>query len=256
MEIDAEQKTKVIVNSKAKIYAGISVFLFFAGALFSGNMEMPNLICISWLAWLGAFLCGIMSVWNMRNIKEVSGTRLLVLIYCIFIICIAFGVPCINSDALIMNKVHCRANLDVLSRSIITYSEKHDGEFPDPSKWCNLIISEPNNKFDNKNDNPNNLSIFSEKSFRCLMVTEGRSGYAFNKNLAGRRISEVNPNTVVLFETTATGWNQNGGFEIMCPDRHKRIFGEGGSYVVCLGKEKPVIKFVPQSEAKNLRWEP
>jgi hypothetical protein len=113
-----------------------------------------------------------------------------------------------------------------------------------------LLLSEP----PNESDDSVFWKYFSEKSFRCRTVTEGRSGYAFNKNLASKHISEVDPNVVILFETTAVGWNQNGGPEIMCPDRHKAIIGESGSYVLCPNQYD--VRFVPRSEAKNLRWNP
>ena len=254
MEIDAEQKTETVVSIKTKTLAIISVIItFVAWPLSFLGIKETHVLYVCWVIWLCACLCGIMSLKSMNNIKGFRWIRLVAWLGCVFSIFFALGTTFIVSDGHAIDRIFCSDNLRVLDRSIRTYCEKHEDKFPDPSKWCDLLLSEPKNK---SNDAFDKFWELSEKKFRCPTVTEGRSGYAFNKNLAGKRISEVDPNTVVLFETTATGWNQNGSPELMCPDRHKRIFGEGGSYVVCVGKDKPVVRFVPQSEVKNLRWEP
>jgi hypothetical protein len=252
MEMNSEQKTKVVVDSKAKILASASVVMTVTGWLLGSfgvlGIGKIYLLYICWLIWFVACLCGIMSLRAMKNIKGFLWSRLLAWIGCIFSIYCALSILITASDILYKDIRQCRSNLKVLSRSIIIYCEKHDGEFPDPSKWCDLLLSEPANI-----SNEIDILNISEKRFKCPIVTGGRSGYAFNKNLAGKRISEVDPNTVVLFETNAAGWNQNGGPEIMCPDRHKGIF-VSGSYVICIGK--PTVRFVPRSEVKNLRWNP
>jgi len=208
----------------------------------------------SWFCWGAAFLCGFISLRIVKNIKSFLWSRLLARTICILSIIGILGMTHMLSEGLEGRKRECTTNLGVLSKSIITYSEKHNGEFPNPSKWCDLIIDEPNNKFESKNYSPNYLNLFCIERFRCPSAKETKSGYAFNKNLAGKRISEVDPNVIVVFETNAVGWNQNGGPEIMCSDRHKAIFGKSGSYVLCPNQYD--VRFVPQSEVKNLRWNP
>lgn len=252
--MESEQKTRISI--KAKTFAGISVFLFFIGALLFDNMKMSNPICVSWLVWIGALLCGIISFWKMKNIEGFSAARLLVLIYCIFIIILALGIPCVVSDGYVMDRYTCSVNLKVLDKAIRIYCQKHNGEFPDPSKWCDLIINEPNNKFVDRNYNPNYLSIFCIERFYCLTGGRSKSGYAFNYKLTGKRISEIDPNVVILFETANSGLNQYGSSELIYYKKHKSLLGESGSTVLCVGKDKPIIKFVPQSEVKNLRWNP
>jgi hypothetical protein len=253
MEIKSEQKTEIAAITIAKILAVASITLAFAGLLcsLSATMLYFGLMYISWLIWFIAFLCGIISLIATKGIKR-SWSKPVALVACIFSLYCTLAVTHMMSGMLMGDDDNCTAYLNMLSISIKAHCAKHDGEFPDPSKWCDLLLNEPLKKSDDEYDIY--WKYFSEKSFRCPAVMEGRSSYAFNKNLAGKRISEVDPNVVVLFETTAVGWNQNGGPEIMCPDRHKAILGENGSYVLCPSKYD--VRFVPLSEVKNLRWNP
>ena len=262
MEMNAERKTGVDANTRANILALTSIIIFVAwliAAFILRNKQIEDtlyMIYIGWFCWIIAFLCGVMSLKVIKNIKGFLWARLLAWIICTLSVICIFGFTHMLVERFLLDKEYCEANLKVLSASIRAYCAKHNGEFPEPAKWGDVIISEPDNKFESKDYNPNFFGTFCVERFRCPAVTEGKSSYAFNKNLAGKHISEVDPNVVVLFETNTIGWNQNGGPELICPDRHKAIFEENGSYVALLGKDKPVIKFVPQSEAKNLRWNP
>jgi hypothetical protein len=261
--MDAEQKTKRVINTKANLLAIASVTIIVLWCVIvpivGGNKEVLEkiektffyLIYTGRFCWFTAFLCGTISLISAKRIKGSPWSKPIAILGCILAIYFYFAVPHVLSEVLEGRGEDCSMNLHTLSTAIKAYCGKHDGEFPDPVKWCDLLLSGPPQKSDDKYDLYWKLS---EKSFKCPTVTEGRSGYVFNKNLAGKRISEVDPNVVVLFETTVAGWNQNGDSKMMCPDRHMTSLGENGSYVLCPNQYD--VRFVPQSEVKNLRWNP
>ncbi|MGD0785348.1 MAG: hypothetical protein ABR969_06000 [Sedimentisphaerales bacterium] len=263
MEIDAEQKTKVIRNTKANILAIASVTIDFLWwmivPIIWGNKRVLEkiektyfyLIYTGRCFWITAFLCGVISLISARRIKGSQWSKPIAIIGCILAIYSYFGVPHLLSEVLEGRAEDCKMNLNTLSTSIKAYCEKHNGEFPAPAKWCDLLLSKPPQKSDDK------YGIYwklSEKSFKCPTATARRCGYAFNKNLTGKHISEVDPNVVVVFEANSVGWNQNGDSKMMCPDMHMTFLGENGSNV--LFPNQYDVRFVPQSEVKNLRWEP
>jgi hypothetical protein len=255
MEINSEQKTKRVVSAKARILAVASVVItLFAWPSIPSCIKNTYALYICWIIWLGACLCGMMSLKSIKKIKGFLWTRLLAWIGCILSIYCILGITFMVGNWNTRSRFTCWDNLRVMGRSIRTYCEKHDGKFPDTSRWCDLLLSEPKVEYDSEFEQ--GLWELSEGKFKCPTVAEGRSGYAFNKNLAGKRISEVDPNTVVLFETTTGGWNLSGGPELMHVSRHEAIIGKSGSYVLYLGKDKPVVEFVYRSQINKLRWDP
>lgn len=300
MEMNAEQKTKIVVSTKANILAIISVIVVVAWwgfvLFFWSNEDFEKFLDVfytGWFCWSVAFLCGMTSLlisarntkgflWNKRmilatciclvlaiyisffwiifficgvkllkGIKGSSWSKPMALSGCMLSIICLFGGTYVLNEGLNGRKWGCEANLESLFAPIRAYCNTHDGEFPDPSKWCDLLLNEPPQESGDKYDIY--WKYFSEKTFRCHSAGKIKSGYAFNKNLAGKKISDVDTNTVILFESD-TGWNQNGGPEIMCFERHKSIFGESGSYVLCVGE--PRVRFIPASEVQKLRWNP
>jgi len=82
----------------------------------------------------------------------------------------------------------CSTNLRVLEKAIKIYANDYDDQYPTADKWCDLLIAY--------------LEV-SPKQLVCKGsdVKIGESSYAFNKNLIGKRPTEVPPDVVVLFET-------------------------------------------------------
>jgi hypothetical protein len=259
MEMKSEQKTKIIINTKANILAIASVaimVLWFVSvaSLWSNHkggigyyMRYSGRLC-----GIVAILCGIISIKSNKKIKASFWCKPMAISGCILAIYLNFAVPSVLSDSYEVRNYYCERNFKTLSTAIKAYCEKHNGEFPDPAKWCDLLLSEPPEKSDDEYDLYWKLS---EKIFKCrAIIAEERYVYAFNKNLAGKHISEVDPNVVVIFESNTVGWNQNGDSKMICPDRHNTYWEESGSYVLCPNQYD--VRFVPQSEVKNLRWNP
>ena len=91
----------------------------------------------------------------------------------------------------------CSSNMSGLVKAMLVYA--NDDEFgrpPAAEKWCDLLIQE---------------DFTTYKSFRCPSsdAVEGESSYAMNKYVAGKDMSKLPPDVVVLFETNfgrPSGW--------------------------------------------------
>jgi hypothetical protein len=86
------------------------------------------------------------------------------------------------------SSVTCGSHLSGISKTIILYASEHYNYIPDANKWCDLMILEA--------DAP-------PKIFLCTHSDKvlGESSYALNKYIAGKKINEVSPDTVLVFDT-------------------------------------------------------
>jgi len=131
-------------------------------------------------------------------------------------------------------RVLCLSNLHQISLAMWTYANDHDGELPRADRWCDLLIEQTET-------DPNNLVC------RNSGATMGQSSYAMNENVAGRRISDLASDLVLLFETKP-GWNQVGGPDILISDIHERK----GCNVAFVNGD---VKFVKVEDLEDLKWE-
>ena len=103
------------------------------------------------------------------------------------------------------NAVKSASNVKNLTVAMIISAEDNDSNLPDSDKWCDSIFFQLGT-----------LTGYAspQDSFAMSQVDEGIkvSSYAFNKALSGKEMTEVNPNTVMIFETNL-GWNGSGGLE-------------------------------------------
>ncbi len=101
--------------------------------------------------------------------------------------------------------VMCVNNVKQQTLAMHMYASDHN-TLPEGSKWCDALKP----------------YLQGTTVFRCPADKPGaRCSYAFNAKLGGKKLSEVNPQAVLLFESTA-GWNASGGPELMVR-RHGRI---------------------------------
>jgi hypothetical protein len=105
------------------------------------------------------------------------------------------------------DSVVCANNVSGLGQAISIYRNDYDGQNPKGDNWCDLLI--------------NNYQV-SLESLLCggSDAKMGESSYALNKNIAGKKSSEIPKDVVLLFETKR-GWNQVGGPELLTMDNHK-----------------------------------
>jgi type II secretory pathway pseudopilin PulG len=141
----------------------------------------------------------------------------------------------------------CRAHLQQLSSAINAYVTSNGSQLPPATTWSDAISSyvNPTNIFQCPADNNH--------------FTQSSCSFAFNKNLDGKKLNDVNSKTVLLFESDS-GWNGVGDQSNMVSRGHRparstmstpapeKIFHVvlvDGSFVS-----------VTESELSSLRWEP
>jgi prepilin-type processing-associated H-X9-DG protein len=162
----------------------------------------------------------------------------------------------------------CGTNISGLVKSLVVYA--NDDKFtrmPPGDKWCDLLVGR---------------DYTSPKQHVCPVsgAVVGESSYAINANLAGKDVSKVSPDTVLLFETKFVAgsskrdtkinerefwktmpyhnpntkvykgrWNQSGGPEILTVENH----GGEGCNVAFVDTH---VKWIRKEDISKLKWNP
>jgi prepilin-type processing-associated H-X9-DG protein len=136
----------------------------------------------------------------------------------------------------------CQSNMKQLGNMIKDYSQLHNGQYPAPNKWGDLLLAlwKSENQLKIKgiianrekisNDELDELLIF-EARFFCPGHSGRygkRSSYAINPNCRPDSL----PDTVLLFETDLEDWNEYGGPE-------------------CVSFNHPIISVIPFRRVKG-----
>lgn len=159
----------------------------------------------------------------------------------------------------------CQLQLTGLGVAITNYAEEDEHErLPTANKWCDLLI---------QGDFTDVKNFICNKSDAII----GESSYAINENIAGKRISEISDDVVLLFETNSgvnplgrqgrmserqfpkwvsykpkarvyrLRWNQFGGADILTTENHG---GKGCNIVFKDG----LVWFIAADELGKLKW--
>jgi prepilin-type processing-associated H-X9-DG protein len=126
----------------------------------------------------------------------------------------------------------CADRLRQLAIAVRLYANANNDQYPPSASWCDTISAE----------------VDEQDVFRCPQRPGQRSGYAFNQRLSDKRETEVDPNTVLLFEFDG-GWNITGGPELL-PNRTPH--GRTINVAFADGSVRPV----QTSDFATLRWDP
>ena len=134
-------------------------------------------------------------------------------------------------------EINCMNNEKQLALAVLVYSNDHTNHYPPAATWCDAI----------------NTSVHSENIFKCPGVNAtSRCDYAFNAKLDGLAQRQVNPQTVVIFESDG-GWNANGGQELLpATPRH----GHGSRKECLVSFADGHVEMVPVARLNSLRWDP
>jgi hypothetical protein len=129
--------------------------------------------------------------------------------------------------------IACINNMKQLALAVRIYSGENGDHFPPAKTWCDSIKQYAG----------------SDRIFKCPAASQSdRCDYAFNSRLDGMEEKNIDPNTVLFFETE-DGWNASGGPEMMLPrSRHGRI------YVVAFADGS--VQSVTADRLAGLRWNP
>ena len=128
--------------------------------------------------------------------------------------------------------ISCVNNMKQLGLAVKLYAINHDNLLPPPATWSDAIQS----------------NVGSPKVFQCSTEPGQRCAYAFNVKLDGRKDNEIDPQTVMLFESDA-GWNATGGPGMMKPHKHS-------SRTVNVVLADGAVMQIARSQLETLRWDP
>jgi len=129
-------------------------------------------------------------------------------------------------------RIQCMNNLKQLSLAVRIYSTESKEVFPSPETWCDRIRQ----------------LAGSEKVFQCPVVPSQRCGYAFNAKLEGKTANDIDPQTVLIFESDA-GWNAHGGPELL-----RKASRHGHVFLVAFADGH--VEAVTENRLRDLRWDP
>jgi hypothetical protein len=128
--------------------------------------------------------------------------------------------------------LQCVRQAKEIGLAIRLYADENNGVSPAADEWCDAILA----------------NLPTAKSLQCPARTSERSGYGFNQRVAGRTLSSIPPDTVMVFEAEG-GWNYVGG-----PDDLLAEPVHGQSLIV--GFADGTARQVPPEDLAMLRWEP
>jgi len=134
-------------------------------------------------------------------------------------------------------RIECRKNLSSLGGTIKMYTQKYQ-MYPSAENWQDTLIKD-------YNVNPS--------KFHCPEsdANEEQSCYAININVADKKVSEVPPDTVLLFETKP-GVNPSGGPEnLILIHPIARIETEQGCNVLFANDK---VRYIKKEKLSTLRW--
>jgi hypothetical protein len=210
--------------------------------LLSGlHFKIPGIIYLCWFIWVVSFALGRIGV--KRTTKDSNlAYRVFASIVPALAVILCVGMTYMIWDMFIIDSSYCKNRITNLGNGIKLYCDEHNGKFPQATKWCDTLLSDPN-------------FYITKETFHCLDVEDDLSGYAMNKNLNGKTWNEVDPNTIILFESIP-GWNQNGGPNLIRFNKHSFPFGAKKFNVLCKGSDAPKFMTISRSKVSNLRWEP
>lgn len=127
-------------------------------------------------------------------------------------------------------------NLRRLGQAVRFYQNDNGGKFPPEEKWCATLRP--------------NLGARADQILRRPGNPPGAEcGYGYNAAVAGLTITEVNPETVVIFELETAGCNVSGGEELL---RHPSNPRDYVFVITAAGSIKPFAS----TNLTALRWKP
>ena len=142
------------------------------------------------------------------------------------------------------NAIKSVNNVGSLQKAILATAQDNNGKLPDSDKWCDAIFKE----------------AFTVKIYASpqdpVAVSQADSGqkvssYAFNKALSGKNLNEVNPQTVMVFETDL-GWNGSGGLK-----EALEFLEFFNGHAIAVGTADGAVRQVSSpDQLRRMRWEP
>jgi hypothetical protein len=212
----------------------------------TSGMAITSLV----LGILGLFSCGITALFGLvlgiialvkiRNSQgRLSGNGLAIagiIVSGIFLLILplyaAMMLPALAKAKERAQTINCVNNVKQLGLAVKMYAADNNDQFPPASKWCDAIQA----------------YVQSPKPFQCPADSNLHCAFAYNRKLDGLKEGDIDPQTVLFFESSA-GWNAAGGRELFGAHKHSRTR-------IVVGFADGSVQQLPRSQLESLRWEP
>jgi len=150
----------------------------------------------------------------------------------LLIIPVALLLPALSKAKERAQSISCVNNVKQLGLAVKIYAVDNEARFPSATNWCDAIQN----------------GVGSPRAFQCASDSNLRCAFAYNQKLDGLKEDEINPQTVLFFESSA-GWNAAGGPELFNAHKHSRTR-------IVVGFADGSVRQLPRAELDTLRWEP
>jgi prepilin-type processing-associated H-X9-DG protein len=212
----------------------------------TSGMAITSLV----LGLLGLFTCGVTSLVGLilgivallkvnRSGGRLSGNGLAIAGICVsalFVLMVpiyaAMLLPALARAKSKAQTINCVNNMKQLALAVRMYANDHNNQLPPAATWCDAV----------------QIYVGNPKVFRCPADPDRRSAYAFNAKLDGKKDNEIDPQTVLIFESQA-GWNGAGGAERLALRHHS-------SGIVNVAFADGAVRSLTRSQLSTLRWDP
>jgi prepilin-type processing-associated H-X9-DG protein len=172
-----------------------------------------------------------LSVAKPGRVNTISPLRILIMVMAFFVVLFAFFAHITSVPREKSVQVVCMTHLKGMALSFKLYADDFDGSLPNVESWCDAL---------GKYMVPESLVCPGSNA------KEGQSSYAMNEFLDGKKLAELPPDLVLLFESKP-GWNKAGGPEFLTMENHD---GEGCNVLFADGN----VKFVGTDKISELKW--
>jgi hypothetical protein len=202
------------------------------------------------LGILGLFSCGITALFGLvlgivalvkiRNSQgRLSGNGLAIagiIVSGIFLLMLpiyaAMLLPALAKAKERAQTINCVSNVKQLGLAVRMYATDNNDKFPAAASWCDAIQA----------------YVQSPKPFQCAADPSQRCAFAYNRKLDSVKQDDIDPQTVLFFESSA-GWNAAGGRELFTAHKHSRTR-------IVVGFADGSVQQLPRSQLETLRWDP
>lgn len=197
-------------------------------------------------ALIGLIL-GIVAMIQVRKSKGAIGGGGIALagtiVSAVFLLFIPLGaamlLPALSAAKQRAQTIQCVNNMRQLSMAAHIYADSHQDHFPAASNWCDELKESVGN---------------SANVYKCPAGNStARCNYSYNSRVAGLDVKNVNPQTVLFFESS-DGWNLSGGVETLLNEPRHR--SRGRKQVITVAFADGHVEEVAADRIPQLRWEP
>jgi len=172
-----------------------------------------------------------MSATGTRGENKLSFLRILIAVLVFIVVLFVYLAPIRPIPRERAYRVKCMACLKSLGVAFKVYADDFDGSLPSVESWCDAL----------------GMYIIPGMLI-CLgsNAREDQSSYAMNEFLAGKKLAELSPDLVLLFESMP-GWNKAGGPEILTTEHHE---DKGCNVLFADGR----VEFIKADSISELKW--